>query len=160
MAVAWFVAPYARRDARGRPGRYCSMDDHTSAIRADGGAWAEAEILGGRAVVKVRAAEGTLDTVAATEDVVRLPDVGLDDPIPAADQDALLDLLLDLGYTASQIEAKIGDPALWTLRDWLTMAASRRYEPRYDQATDRIVCDGKLAQCRPIVDVDAAVQEG
>ena len=62
MALAWFICPYKRG-----PGpdviRYPAMDDFTSLIRGDGGDWAETEILGNAALVKVRASSGTLTTI-------------------------------------------------------------------------------------------------
>lgn len=75
--IAFFVVPMKRDDfllgSTPTPGRYCAMNDFTPEIRADGGEWSEAEIGGNRAIVKVRADESTLNTIAAEPTFTRLP---------------------------------------------------------------------------------------
>ena len=58
MPTAWYIIPYRRRPARRRPTRYVAIDDHTAQIRDYGGTWSEVEVLGDRAIVKVRAPAG------------------------------------------------------------------------------------------------------
>lgn len=75
MATAFFIAPYKRDLSFPGPARYCAMDDFTPLIRTDGGDWAEAEIVGNRAIVKVRASDATLNTIASEPTFARLPDI-------------------------------------------------------------------------------------
>jgi hypothetical protein len=73
VPTAWYFAPYKRRAGALYPTRYCSIDDYTTLVSADGGAWSEAECLGNSAVVKVRASQATLDTIAADPNILRVP---------------------------------------------------------------------------------------
>jgi hypothetical protein len=64
MAYAWFICGFKQWF---RPNsRICTMNDFTAQINADGGAWSASEILGGYALVKVRANANTLTTIAGT----------------------------------------------------------------------------------------------
>ena len=56
MAIAWFICGYKLRRANMR---YCAMDDFTALINTDAGTWSESEVLGGSALVKVRANAAT-----------------------------------------------------------------------------------------------------
>lgn len=56
----WFRVGYKTDESRPFKPRYCAMQDHAETIAADGGAWSEAEIAGGEALVKVRASWATL----------------------------------------------------------------------------------------------------
>jgi hypothetical protein len=161
MPTAWFIAPYKRRAGAARPGRYCAMDDFTAQIIAEGGHWSETEVLGNRALVKVRASADTLTQIAAEQGIKRLPKDRLDDSLatlsPAVRQ-AIRAELEDMGYTLAEIQARFGtDLSAYTLGDVLRFAASRRLKPRYDAGSDAIVCDGPAQQCRPLNDVDAEV---
>ena len=76
MAIAWFITIYKRRgDNTGWPPyrRYCAMDDYTPLIYGEGGVWAESEVLGNYALVKVRASDTTLATIAADPLFLRIP---------------------------------------------------------------------------------------
>lgn len=163
MAVGWFIAPYARRAAAGRPfiRRYVAIDDLTATIAADGGAWAETEVLGQAAIVKVRASAATLALVAALPGVSRIPVAQLDDPLStltAPQKTAIRNRVRALGYSLAELQARFpNDLGTYTLRDLLTFVASRRRRVRYDQATDALIDDGVLEPVRPLDDVDAAV---
>ena len=163
MALAWFICPYKRRNpGEVPPMRYCAMDDHTAAIRADGGDWSETEILGDHALVKVRAAEATLVTVNADTGFIRVPaHVALSDTLgdlTAGQRNALKNKALALGYTQQEIDAAL--PANWsavTLGQVLRFLARRRLKPRYDEGTDSIIMDGPEQPVRPVEDVHSTV---
>lgn len=61
--IAWLLVPYVHRLDVLRPWRYCAMDEHTAELQAEGGDWAESEINGDRAVVRVRAHSRTIDAL-------------------------------------------------------------------------------------------------
>jgi hypothetical protein len=161
MAIGWFIVPYKRDLIRPRPTRYCAMDDFTAAIRADGGDWAETEVLGDRAIVKARAKEATLDKIASV--YKRLPVDRLGDSLtsqPAEVKTALIDELENMGYSQAELQRQFArDLGNYTLGDVLRFAAGRRLKPRYDAATDAIVCDGIEQACRSVESVDEEVKE-
>jgi hypothetical protein len=161
MSIAWFIAKYKRTVGRLVPGRYCVMDDYTSLIFGDGGNWVESEILGNRAVVKVRANTSTLTTIAADPLIVRLPLSLLDDPLSsltANQRTAIRNQILDMGYTAAEVNNAFPNIANATLGQVLRFAATRKLQPRYDAPTDTIICDGDVEGCTSIDLVDAMVQ--
>jgi hypothetical protein len=167
MAIAWFICEYKIKQPEGepRPTRYCAMDDFTATIRSDGGDWAESEVLGGYAVVKVRASASTLTTIAGTARFQRIPNwVNLSDTLESlttAQRTAILNKILAMGYTQAEIDAVIGaNLAGWrtkTLGQVLRFIASKRLKPRWDATNQQIVLDGILQACRAIDDVDTAV---
>lgn len=161
--IAWFLCPYKRRTPAPLPTRYCAMDDFTAQIRADGGDWSETEVLGNHAIVKVRASDTTLQTIAAATGFTRLPKNRLDDSLSdlsTAVKTAIRDKMLALGYTAQEIQQRFGnDFGSYTLRDVLKFIATRRLKPRFDSNTDTIVLDGAIQPVRPLEDVDLAVRE-
>lgn len=168
MAIGWYIVPYKRREAGpwgvGPPARYCAMDDYTmQIIYTYDGAWAETEILGNRAIVKVRAPQAVLDFLDSVPGFRRLPKDRLDDSLadlPTAVKSAIRDELLDMGYTLDEIHDRFGaDLGQYTLRDVLRFAARRRLKPRYNPADDTIYMDGEVQTCRPVEDVDAEVTE-
>lgn len=63
MPIAYYLVPYQPHPTRPRA-RVCAMDDHTPEIDAQGGAWSESEVLGNRAVVRVRASTTLLNQLA------------------------------------------------------------------------------------------------
>lgn len=164
MTVAWFICPYKRRVGAHKPTRYCSMDDFTAAILADGGTWSETEILGDAALVKVRASDSTLTTINVASGMVRIPNhFALTDTLgdlSAGQRTAIENKLQALGYTLAELRAAIpsGGWASVTLGQVLRFAASRRLRPRYDNNTDTIICDGQSDPVRPVSDVDGSVQ--
>ena len=172
MALAWFICPYKRMTVTTGdppvtvnvvpPTRYCAMDDFTVTIQADGGDWAETEILGDHALVKVRASAATLTLINGAQDVLRIPShVGLGDTLgdlTAGQRNAIFAKLEALGYSHAEVTAAL--PANWqtvTLGQVLRFAASRRLKPRHDVGTDAIVLDGPEQPVRPVEDVHAAV---
>lgn len=170
MAIAWFLCPYKLRATtintpNGlRPVRYCAMDDFThDIIITDKGSWAESEVLGNHAVVKVSANQTTIDAIAATTGFVKLPKTILTTPLSdlsTAQKTAIKDKIESLGYTATEIKNTLGtNIGNKTLGDVLKFIAKRRLKPRYDSVNDVIVCDGTEQTCRPIEDVDKAVKE-
>lgn len=161
MAIAWYLCPYRRRPATDHPARYCAMDDYTPDIVADGGAWAESEVLGNHAIVKVRASVSTLATIAADTDFTRLPVAQLDDQLSSLTtgvKAAIKNKVLALGYAEDEITARFGsDLGAYTLGDLLRFVAKRRLKPRYDAKADAIICDGAEQSVRTIDSVDRAV---
>lgn len=169
MTIAWFICQYKVK--AGKSGlldtRYCAMDDFTPLIiTQDGGNWSESEVLGAYAVVKVNASDATLATINGTANFTRIPNhIQLSDTLgdlTTNQRNTLLALLQDMGYTLAEISGALGDNlAGWrnhTLGQVLRFAASRRLKPRWDDVQQQIVLDGILQACRPIDDVDAAVQ--
>ena len=162
--MAWFIAPY-KRDApqMGFPNsvrRYCAIRDFDAQIRADGGSWRAVEILGDRAIAKVNASSTTLSAIAAAPGIVRIPRDLLDDPLSslsAAQRTAIRNQVLDAGYTSTEINARFPNLASNTVGDVLRFMASRRLKPRYDQATDTIICDGPVQACESIDTMDTQV---
>ncbi len=163
MAIAWFVCPYTRlltgMGVR-KPIRYCAMQDFHDAILADGGAWAETEVLGDRAIVKVKASAATLSLIASTPTFRRIPLALLDDPLStltAGQRTAIRNEILDAGYSLTEIDAALPDFSAVTLRQVLQFLATRRCKPRYDALSDAIVLDGPVQGCCSIDDLDGAV---
>jgi len=163
--MAWFIAPY-KRDAPypGLPGsvrRYCSVRDVAAQIEADGGVWQAVEILGDRAVVKVRASAATYAAIAALPGVVRVPKDLLDDALStlsAGQRTAIRNQVLDAGYTTAEVNARFPNLANNTVGDVLRFLATRRRKPRYDAGTDTIVFDGVVQACGSIDALNAEVR--
>lgn len=159
MAIGWYICPMVRRIGVARPERYCSMDDFTDQIVAEGGTWSESEILGNVALVKVRASAITLASLAGT--FQRIPLSRLDDPLgslTAIQRQSLKTFVLNLGYTVQEVQDALGtDLSGVTLGQLLRFMASRRLTPRYDSGTDTIVCDGDAVGCRGIDHLDSSV---
>lgn len=156
MAIGWFIAPYKRRDKLGMPGRYCAMDDYSSLINSDGGKWAESEFLGDRALVRVRARAGTLTTIGNDPDIRRLPNLAMNDVLgnlTARQKTRMRNELTDAGYTLEDYNARhpFNDS---TFRQYVRFLTGRRRKPRYNQATDSIICDGPEFPCKPIEDLE------
>ena len=146
------------------------MDDFTAQIHGVGGRWTETEILGDRAIVKVRAPAAALDAIANTVGFRRLPKDRLNDSLADLPQNIktkLRDEVLDAGYTIEQFNARFpGGLGSVTLRDLLRFMATRRLKPRYDVATARVILDGPVQPVRPVdgsmpggLSVDDEVQE-
>ncbi len=164
MTVAWFIVPYKRMAGAHQPTRYCSMDDFTASILADGGAWSETEVLGSVALVKVRASDATLTTINAAAGMLRIPNhFALSDTLgdlTAGQRTAIVNQLQTMGYDITEIRNVMpaGGWASVTLGQVLKFAATRRLRPRYDSGTDTIICDGASDPVRPVDDVDGEVQ--
>lgn len=161
MAIGWFLCPYRRVTDMSRPARYCAMDEFTTTIRADGGDWHEAEVLGNQAIVKVKASVLTLTTIAGAPEFRQIPLQRLDDSLStltAGQRTAIRDELLAAGYTLAEVQAALPDLSTVTLRDVLRFLATRRLKPRYDQATDSIVLDGPVQACTDISLLDKSVR--
>lgn len=158
--MAWFICGYKPLPSRPRF-RYCAMDDFTTLIRADGGDWTETEVLGNRAIVKVRANALTLNTIAATPGFYRVPVDNLDAPLSSlsnAQASALRQQLLDMGYSDTEIRTALGNNIRTrTLRQVLDFAATRRLKPRWDDGAQAILLDGPGQPVRPIADIDRSV---
>lgn len=160
MPIGWFIVPYKRRSDPNKVIRYCAMDDLSAQIASDGGKWAETEVLGDCAVVKVDASSATLTTISGTSGFQRIPLQRLDDPLSSltnAQRTAIRNRILAMGYTSAEINAAIPNLANVTLGQVLRFIATRRLKPRYDAGTDSIILDGDAQQVRPIESVDAAV---
>lgn len=165
MPTAWFICPYKiKKNMRimGRPVRYCAMDDFTGQIHKDGGTWAESEIMGNIAIVKVRASEGTLQKIGRGEGFERLEKEGLNDSLSDLStnrKNTLEQKLVLIGYPLSEVRQHLGsDIGAKTLGEFLRFAARRRLKPRYIEATDEVICDGIEQPCRPIDELDKMVK--
>lgn len=165
MSIAWFICPYKRLIGAQHPARYCALDDFTPDILADGGDWAETEVLGDVALVKVRASDATLTAINAAPGMLRIPNhVSLTDTLgdlSGTQRTAIRNKLNAMGYSLDEIAAVIPATGNWasiTLGQVLRFAASRRLRPRYDSPSDTIVCDGVIQSCRTVESVSGAVQ--
>jgi hypothetical protein len=144
----------------GRPARYCAMDDYTARIEKDNGKWAESEVLGQYAIVKVRAEEETLESIAGEETFVSIAVSGLDDPMSSLDDEELTAIraaVLTMGYTEDEIASSLGEMAKCTLGEVLAFCASRRAVLAYDGPSEKMVSTGEYKECRSISNVDKAV---
>ena len=158
MAVAWFIVPYVRDLTVPSPARYCAMDDFTAMIRMDGGAWSESEVLGNRAIVKVRASTTTLDLIALTHRRLPVTDLSVSlSTLTNAQRTAIKNDLLAAGYTSTEIDARWPNFRLARFGEVLRFLAQRRLKPRYDRATDTIILDGPVQPCTPIDAINQAV---
>ena len=128
----------------------------------------EREVLGGYAVVKVRAAAATLTTIAGTAEFQRIPAAFTTlnttlGSLTTAQRTAILNRILAMGYTTAEIQTVLGSNlAGWrtkTLGQLLRFIASRRRKPRYDAIADAIVLDGIVEACASVDDVDAMITE-
>jgi hypothetical protein len=165
MAIGWYIVPNATRPAPGgHPGRsiYCTMDDNTAQILADGGDWSNTEVLGGRNIVKVRAAQATLDLLDTL--FLRIPVTLLDDSLSSltnAQKNRIHTELNAMDYSDADITAVLGNfnqIGQKTLRQLLNFIASKRQVVRYNAATDSMIYDGAIVTPTPVSAVDAAVQ--
>lgn len=167
MAYAWFICPYNTRTSpiTGRIMRYCMMDDFTSQIVADNGWWSETEVLGNAALVKVRAGDALLNTIASTTGIVRVLDRWvLTETLSGLTQiqyNFMRNKLLDMGYTDGEIDSTMGSGRLaWqqkTFGDLLSMVAKKRLKPRYDPGSNTIIIDGPEQPVKPVSVVDGEV---
>jgi hypothetical protein len=169
MALAWFICQYRNSiitDYKGTRGaRVCTMDDFTPQIRADGGAWAESEVLGNYAIVKVRANAATLTTIGATAGFNRITNHWLLTDILAdlttTQRNAVQTRILAMGYTQAEINAVMGNTlALWRQKTFLTLlnfVAQRRLIPHWDAINLQIVFDGAFVPCKSISQLNTEV---
>jgi hypothetical protein len=156
------VCPYNRRDIRGKPARYCALNDFNAQIQADGGKWDETEILGNAALGKIKALPTTLATINSTVGFLRIPKhTDLTDTLgdlTVGERTAIINEALTLGYSQAEIDAAL--PANWQnvlLAQVLHFFAKRRRRARYDVPTDTIICDGQIDPVKPIEVVAGAV---
>ena len=165
LPTSWYISAYKRKllefeQITGSPCRYVALYDYIDVIRADGGKAQEIEILGNRALVKVKASESTLQLLE--NEYVRLPLSDLDDSLSSlTDKEiaGLRDELMAMGYDTQEIEETVGaDLRLITLKDYLEMTVKRRRKPRYDPEKDEIICDGDVRPCaKTIRDIKVAL---
>lgn len=161
MPVAWFIVPYKTDPEKPRT-KYCAIDDFTAQIKASGGAWSEVEVLGNRAIAKVRAPGSVLAALANVTGFKLLPKARLDDELwdlsPTV-KAAIKDELLDAGYSLSEITTRFDrDLGNYTLRDVLRFMATRRLKQRYDEQSQTIVLDGPPQACESIDKLDRYIK--
>jgi len=165
MSIGWYIVPYKRDTSLpGTIRRYCAMDDYTQEIiYTYGGNWTETEVLGNRAIVKVRAPAAVLTALNSVAGFKRIPKDRLDDSLvdlPTGVKQALRNELVDMGYTVAEVQERFGDDiGQYTLRDVLRFAARRRLKPRYESSTDTIYVDGIVQACRSVESIDREVTE-
>ena len=165
MAIGWYIAPYKIDEREGTPSyplrgtRYCEIFDFRVEIETSGGKFTMTEVLGNRAIVKVRASQSVLDTLNIN--FKRIPKNRLNDALsdlPQGVKTALRNEILDMGYTVQEVQARFGnDLGQYTLKDVLKFMATRRIKPRYDAIADDIILDGIEQQCRSIESVDGEI---
>ena len=162
METAWFICSYKRREHPTRIIRYCAMDDFSEQIiRKDGGAWAETEVQGGLAIVKVLAEKDTIATIASTEGFDLLPVSSLSDSLASVSSSKEADFTTVLGKLSSATGGKeetVQNIKSKTLGDVLQASIGTRYAPRYDAEKDVIVLDGPAQSIRSLESVDSKVK--
>lgn len=158
MAVAWFIVGYERVEILGGRGRRCAIDRYTDQLAKAGGDWREVEMLGNRALVKVRAPAAVLDQLATV--FRRLPKAALDEPLAdlsAAARTALRDELEDAGYSRKEITATLGDLSTATLGDLLRFVCSSRQRwGGWDEQGTAVL--GERTRAEPLEAADEAVR--
>ncbi len=163
--IAWYISPYKIKKeplgATHHNRRYCAMNDYTSVIFGEGGNWTEVEVLGNRAIVKVRASAGTLTILNGA--FKRIPKDILNDSLsdlPSGAKQALKNEAIDMGYSIAELQARFpNDLGTYILKDVLKFYAKRRRKPRYDAIDDTIYMDGNERSCgRTVESVDEGVQ--
>lgn len=155
MPVAWYIVPYSVARHHGRLARRCAIY-----AQLPTGGWAETEVAGDRAIVKVSASAGVLTTLNSL--YTRLPKNALDtslSDLTNGQKLALRDELEAQGYTLAEIQARFGnDLGASTLGDVLRFMTRRRYRLKPNATDDGFERDGSREEpCTPIADVDAAV---
>jgi len=151
MAIAWFVVQYVPYNDRPNT-RRLAIDAFTRQIEADGGSWAEAEVLGNYALVKVSASTATINAIKAYGIFPATSYTGLDtlmSDLSNPEYKAIQDQLLLMGYTQAEINASLGSSlTLWrqkTFRQLLEFAATRKFNIRWNGTA--IVFDGEQQVC-------------
>lgn len=138
MTIAWFLVPMSvKPHSLFQWMRYCPMDDFTDQLRAEGGDWAESEVLGNSAIVKVRASDALLGVIAGTAGFYRIPwDWLLADTMADwtnAQYNVVRARLGQMGFTSQEISAALGSNVQqWrthTFEDLLRFVCSRRFKP-------------------------------
>lgn len=164
MATAWFICKMRKIE---RPFHWkkvavqVAMVDHDTAIVSTGGDWGEVEVLGGYALVKVRASNTVLNVISNTAGFFRLPVDRLDDSLGNVNVQTLRNLrdrFIAMGYTDEEIDNAL--PNNWrliTLRQLLRFVASRRRKWRHDAVSDEVIWDGEIAACKDIEIVDVEI---
>ncbi len=149
MASAWYLVPYSTTiGGIGRAVRTLDIDRFTSQILAAGGAWAEIEVLGDHALVKVRGvSEQDLAALNGVPGYTRMPDAwGWDttlSELTVNQRTALRDRIVALGYPLAELQAALGnDIGQVTLRQVLRFIARRRVSPRWNGSA--VVFDGPI----------------
>lgn len=171
MALGWFIFPYVRDTLDDFPTRYLSVADHedliaVNSVLVDGvirdyPAWSEVEILGNRALSKVRGLPGNLVTLA-TFALERLPNIGIDQPLSVlngAQRNRILAAMLDAGYPQAEIDERFPVFRNAIFREILRFMSRRRLKPRYDSVTDTIFVDGIVQNCGSTDDLDLLITE-
>ena len=160
--IAWYIAPYKIKKeplgATHHNRRYCAMNDYTSVIYGEGGQWSETEILGNRAIVKVRASEATLQILDGIYKRMLKDDVNDSlSSLSAGEIQTQKNEAIDMGYSLAEVE-EYYNKGVSTLKDIFKLYTKRRLKPRYDSVTDTIYIDGVVQKCKSIEIVDTKVQ--
>lgn len=157
--MSWWVCPYKWVSEDEFDYRYCAMNDYTEQLRVDAGRppqpiddhggypssetplWAEAEMLGDRAIVKVHtgASPAMLTVLEAEPTFMRIPaevlDIALEDQnISNPDMNRMWAAMVDAGYTQEDLFNLLGitrrqDLRRKNLREVLNAMLSRWRRP-------------------------------
>ena len=162
MGIAWYIVPYTivPKTIAIPLHRRVDLVKYHSQFMSRGVKWREVEVLGNRAIVKVKAPDAVLSALNA--EYKRLPKDRLDDSLsdlPVSIKAALKNEILDMGYTIEEVRDRFGDYlSQYTLRSVLKFMAKRRLKPRYDKAANTIYVDGIVQECKNIETVDSEIQ--
>ena len=159
--IGWYIVPYEIIRTPGLTYRRVAICQYQAQINAAGGQWTETEVLGDRAIVKVRAPQAVLNALNAV--FQRIPKDRLDDSLadlPLAAKQKIKNAILNMGYTLQELQERFTqDLGQYALKDVLKFMAKRRLKPRYDEVADEYFVDGIVQVCRSIESVDEEVQE-
>lgn len=168
MAIGWFICGYDIQAGGKGNVRECAMNRHNALIFGDGGNWSNVEVLGGVALVKVRASASTLTTVSGTTGFSRLTNHALItdslSDLTVAQRNAITTRILAMGYTQAELDTTMGNTlALWRQKSFETLLqfiAGRRVKSRFDFDTHQFVFDGPFIPCgKTVAMLDSEVTE-
>lgn len=163
MPVAWFICDLTVPTVGPRAGmpntRDIALLAYVELIRQDGGAWDFVEVLGGRAIARVRASLATLQAIASDPACRRLPADLFTDPLSAltaGQRTALRNELTAMGYSRAELQAALGaDLGAVTLGQVLRFAATRRQRARWDGTA--VHWDGDVLSCGSVDQLEARI---
>lgn len=136
MAQAWFFTQYDVDVSGHRPRRTLPINAHMQAVWADGGNQREIELPNNHLLIGVRASQATINVIAADPKFQKIPQRALKSTLAdltGPQRSALRAKLNDMGYSNSDISARLGGTDLSTVTLWQVFryAARRWFKPTH-----------------------------
>ncbi len=151
MPIGFYIVPYSFATKLDKKGnvifayRRVDLCKYQEQFETYGVVWHEVEILGNRAIVKIKASQDILESLDI--EYKRLPkdklNASLADLSQAA-KDKIKNELIDMGYSLGEIKARFGNDvefANYTLKDVLKFMAQRRKKPRNITDSNGVIID-------------------